>query len=216
MHLTRGRFGGKLMGVPVLVLHNRGRRSGQARETPLMYLEDGADVVVVGSKGGTDTHPAWFHNLMAMSETEVEVGGVRRRVRPRDWRTPKSAPVCGRGSSSFTPRTRSTKASRAGRSPVVVLKKPAGCPPTRQRPSKRFSRTLRGPVPAVSGEGSEGVSPHIDSSAQARFAWKAEVRSARTRLALSGERSSACSLRRSRSLPEPWRPFRRRCESVGR
>lgn len=83
MHLTRGRVGSKLMGVPVLVLHHRGRRSGQARETPLMYLEDGADVVVVGSKGGTDTHPAWFHNLMAMPETEVEVGGERRRVRPR-------------------------------------------------------------------------------------------------------------------------------------
>src|SRR3954466_9859371 len=83
MHLTRGRFGGKLMGVPVLVLHHRGRRRGQARETPLMYLEDGAAGAVVGSKGGTDTHPAWFHNLMAMSETEVEVGGQRRRVRPR-------------------------------------------------------------------------------------------------------------------------------------
>ena len=83
MRVTRGRVGGKLMGVPVLVLHHRGRRSGQERETPLMYLEDGADVVVVASKGGTDTHPAWFHNLMAMPETEVEVGGVRRRVRPR-------------------------------------------------------------------------------------------------------------------------------------
>lgn len=83
MRLTRGRVGGKLMGVPVLVLHHRGRRSGHERETPLMYLDDGADVVVVASKGGTDTHPAWFHNLMAMSETEVEVGGQRRRVRPR-------------------------------------------------------------------------------------------------------------------------------------
>jgi deazaflavin-dependent oxidoreductase (nitroreductase family) len=48
-----------------------------------MYLEDGADVVVVGSKGGTDTHPAWFHNLMAMAETEAELGGERRRVRPK-------------------------------------------------------------------------------------------------------------------------------------
>ena len=69
----------------MLVLHHRGRRSGQARETPLMYLDDGADVVVVGSKGGTDTHPAWFHNLMAMAETEAEaeVGGERRRVRPK-------------------------------------------------------------------------------------------------------------------------------------
>ncbi len=83
MRLTRGRVGGKLMGVPVLVLHHRGRRSGQERETPLMYLDDGADVVVVASKGGTDTHPAWFHNLMAMPETEVEVGGEHHRVRPR-------------------------------------------------------------------------------------------------------------------------------------
>ena len=83
MHLTRGRVGGKLMGVPVLVLHHRGRKSGQERETPLMYLDDGADVVVVASKGGTDTHPAWFHNLMAMPATEVEVQGKRRRVRPR-------------------------------------------------------------------------------------------------------------------------------------
>jgi deazaflavin-dependent oxidoreductase (nitroreductase family) len=83
MRLTRGRVGGRMMGVPVLVLHHRGRRSGQERETPLMYLDDGADVVVVASKGGTDTHPAWFHNLMAMPETEVEVGRERRRVRPR-------------------------------------------------------------------------------------------------------------------------------------
>jgi deazaflavin-dependent oxidoreductase (nitroreductase family) len=83
MRLTRGHLGSKLMGAPVLVLRHRGRKSGQERETPLMYLDDGADVVVVASKGGTDTHPAWFHNLMAMPETEVEVGGERRRVRPR-------------------------------------------------------------------------------------------------------------------------------------
>ena len=56
---------------------------GTERETPLYYLDDGADVVVVASKGGTETHPAWFHNLMAMPETEVEFVGERRRVRPR-------------------------------------------------------------------------------------------------------------------------------------
>ena len=113
LHLTRGRFGGKLMGVPVLVLHNRGRRSGQARETPLMYLEDGADVVVVGSKGGTDTHPAWFHNLMAMSETEVEVGGVRRRVRPRLANAEERARLWPRLVELY-PRTRSTKLHEPG------------------------------------------------------------------------------------------------------
>lgn len=60
--------------------------AGRASRAPirLIYLDDDPDLVVVASKGGTDTHPAWFHNLMAMPETEVELpGGARRRVRPR-------------------------------------------------------------------------------------------------------------------------------------
>ena len=82
---TRGRVGGTFFGgAPVLLLHHVGRRSGEARVSPLIFLDDGPRLVIVGSKGGTDTHPAWFHNLMAMSETEVELpGGTRRRVTPR-------------------------------------------------------------------------------------------------------------------------------------
>lgn len=79
-----GRVGGRLGGAPVLLLHHVGRRSGTAMTSPLIYLDDGRDVVVVASKGGTDTHPAWFHNLMAMRTTEVELPGRRRRrVVPR-------------------------------------------------------------------------------------------------------------------------------------
>ena len=109
------------MGVPVLVLHNRGRRSGQARETPLMYLEHGADVVVVGWKGGTDTHPAWFHNLMAMSETEVEVGGVRRRVRPRLAHGERARPFLAAARRALPP-NEEYQSFTSREIPVVVLK----------------------------------------------------------------------------------------------
>jgi deazaflavin-dependent oxidoreductase (nitroreductase family) len=68
----------------VLLLHHIGRRSGKARTTPLLYLDDKPNLVVVASKGGTDTHPAWFHNLTGMDSTEIELPGrQRRRVRPR-------------------------------------------------------------------------------------------------------------------------------------
>ncbi|MEU0795056.1 nitroreductase/quinone reductase family protein [Amycolatopsis sp. NPDC005961] len=81
---TRGRVGATDFGAPVLLLDHVGRRTGQARTNPLIYLDDAPNLVVVGSKGGTDAHPHWFHNLMAMDSTEVELpGGVRRRVRPR-------------------------------------------------------------------------------------------------------------------------------------
>jgi deazaflavin-dependent oxidoreductase (nitroreductase family) len=82
--LTRGRIGGRIGKAPILLLHHVGRRSGTHRVSPLIYLPDEPDCVVVASKGGVDRHPAWFHNLMAMDATDVELpGGERRRVRPR-------------------------------------------------------------------------------------------------------------------------------------
>ena len=81
---TGGRVGGSIGKARILLLHHTGRRSGQKRVSPLLFLQDGANVVVVASKGGVDKHPAWFHNLMAMESTEVELPGrERRRVRPR-------------------------------------------------------------------------------------------------------------------------------------
>ncbi len=83
---TRGRVGGKLPGFKarICILHHVGRKSGKKRVSPLIYLPDGDNVVVVASKGGVDKHPAWFHNVMAMDTTEVELpGGGRRTVRPR-------------------------------------------------------------------------------------------------------------------------------------
>src|SRR4051794_19995967 len=81
--LSGGRFFGRMGKAPILLLHHVGRKSGKERVTPVLYLADGADLVVVGSKGGTDKTPAWFGNLVAAPETTVEVGREKRRVRPR-------------------------------------------------------------------------------------------------------------------------------------
>lgn len=80
--LSGGRIGGWLAPTtPVLLLTTRGRRSGKNRITPLIYLVDGADVVVVGSLGGSATAPAWWHNLQAYPAARVQVGRRRWTVR---------------------------------------------------------------------------------------------------------------------------------------
>jgi deazaflavin-dependent oxidoreductase (nitroreductase family) len=72
--LTRGRIGGSFRGIPMLLLDHVGRRSGRWRTTPLAYLPDEENVVLVASKGGSHRHPDWFLNLREMDETTVEIG----------------------------------------------------------------------------------------------------------------------------------------------
>lgn len=78
---TGGRLGGRFDGAPVLLLHHIGRKTGTARVTPVLYLPDGEDFVIVASWGGAPENPAWFHNLKAAPDTEIEVGGRRVPVR---------------------------------------------------------------------------------------------------------------------------------------
>lgn len=81
---TGGRIGHRFPAAPsMLLLDHTGARSGTRRTTPLVYFTDGDDLVIVASKGGHPRHPAWFHNLKANPETEVQVGAERRRVRAR-------------------------------------------------------------------------------------------------------------------------------------
>jgi deazaflavin-dependent oxidoreductase (nitroreductase family) len=80
-----GRLGHTLPGTPLrmLLLDHVGAKSGVERTSPLLYIEDGEDVVIVASKGGFPKHPAWFHNLKANPDTTVQVGRERRRVHAR-------------------------------------------------------------------------------------------------------------------------------------
>jgi len=81
---TGGRIGGKfLRGAPVMLLTTTGRTSGLPRTVPLIYLENGEDLVVVASKGGMSKHPVWYLNLEANPEATVEIGRRRLSLRAR-------------------------------------------------------------------------------------------------------------------------------------
>ena len=76
-----GRIGGHFRGGPVLLLTVTGRKTGRERTTPLLYLEDGGDLVVIAGNGGMDWSPSWWLNLRANPVAEVQVGRERRTVR---------------------------------------------------------------------------------------------------------------------------------------
>ena len=79
-----GLIGHRFPGAPpTLLLEHVGAKSGKKRTTPLVYVRDGEDLVLVASKGGHPKHPAWFHNLRANPEATVQVGSERRAVRAR-------------------------------------------------------------------------------------------------------------------------------------
>jgi F420H(2)-dependent quinone reductase len=81
--LSGGRIGGRLDKAPVLLLNTVGRKSGQPRTAPVVYLADGERQVVIGSNAGHGNEPAWSLNLKANPEAEVEIGRKRRAVRAR-------------------------------------------------------------------------------------------------------------------------------------
>ena len=81
--LSGGRLMGKVNEAPVLLLTTTGRKSGQQRTAPVVYLADDESYVVIGSNAGHSRTPAWSLNLKATPEAEVEVGRRRVPVRAR-------------------------------------------------------------------------------------------------------------------------------------
>jgi deazaflavin-dependent oxidoreductase (nitroreductase family) len=95
-----GKVGGFLKGIPVLLLHHTGAKSGRERINPLAYQQVGDAVAVFASKGGAPTNPDWFHNLVAHPSASIEIGAtsypVTARVaigaeRERIWNAEKAA-----------------------------------------------------------------------------------------------------------------------------
>jgi deazaflavin-dependent oxidoreductase (nitroreductase family) len=82
---TGGRIGHTIPGVPgkMLLLDHVGARSGTKRTSPLLYVKDGSNLVIVASKGGFPKHPAWFHNLIANPDTTMQIGSEQRLVHAR-------------------------------------------------------------------------------------------------------------------------------------
>jgi F420H(2)-dependent quinone reductase len=72
--MTGGLIGGSLGRLPVLLLTTTGRKTGRKRTTPLVYLPDGENMVIIASNGGSDRHPEWWLNLRANRKAEVQLG----------------------------------------------------------------------------------------------------------------------------------------------
>ena len=70
-------------GAPVMVLETIGRRTGQKRATPVLYLRDGEALIVLAANAGADRTPAWWLNLREAGVGEVILGRDRLRIRPR-------------------------------------------------------------------------------------------------------------------------------------
>ncbi|AWB86621.1 nitroreductase/quinone reductase family protein [Mycetocola zhujimingii] len=81
---TGGRLGSRLGTMDVVELHTIGRSSGRRRTTMLTTpISDAEKLVLVASKGGSDSHPAWYLNLRSNPEVEVTVSGETRKMRAR-------------------------------------------------------------------------------------------------------------------------------------
>lgn len=78
-----GKVGGPFEGHTLLLLHSTGAKSGEERVNPVAYQDLGGPVAIFASKGGAPEDPAWFHNVVANPDVEVEIGTTRQKRRAR-------------------------------------------------------------------------------------------------------------------------------------
>lgn len=119
---TGGQDGHIWEGVTTLLLTTTGRRSGQSRTTPLIYGRDGERYLVVASRGGTPAHPAWYENLVAQPEVQVQVMADRFTARARTA-TPAERPALWKTMAAIWPPYDEYQARTMREIPVVVLER---------------------------------------------------------------------------------------------
>jgi deazaflavin-dependent oxidoreductase (nitroreductase family) len=117
---TGGDEGHDWQGTKTLLLTTTGRRSGEPREHALIYGRHGDDYLVVASKGGAPQHPAWYLNLDANPDVEVQVGDERFRATARTA-TPEEKPELWRIMAAEWPAYDEYQTKTDRDIPVVVL-----------------------------------------------------------------------------------------------
>ena len=111
-------------GSEILILTTTGRRSGEPRSVPLIFGRHGDDLLIVASKGGAPVPPAWYLNLQADPEVQVQVKGDRFAAHARSA-TPEEKPELWRIMTSIWPHYDEYQERTAREIPVVVLARAA-------------------------------------------------------------------------------------------
>jgi deazaflavin-dependent oxidoreductase (nitroreductase family) len=98
---NEGRVGGQFENMTLLLLHTVGAKSGQPRINPVATIEDGDRQVIIASKGGADTHPDWYFNVVANPEVEVELGLEKYRAQAEVAPEPERTELFGKMASVY-------------------------------------------------------------------------------------------------------------------
>ena len=115
-----GRVGGFFANNTLLLLHTTGAKSGEERINPLVTLEDDDRLVIIASKGGAPSHPAWYYNILANPEVGVEYGTEKFQAQAAVASEPERTELYEKMESIFAPFTEYKE--KAGRViPVVIL-----------------------------------------------------------------------------------------------
>ena len=96
-----GKVGGQFAGAPLLLLHHTGARTGTARVTPVMYQQVDDSWAIFATLAGADNNPAWYHNLLAHPDTEIEVGTDTIPVRVRETDRSERDPIWDRQKKAY-------------------------------------------------------------------------------------------------------------------
>jgi deazaflavin-dependent oxidoreductase (nitroreductase family) len=129
---TGGRLGGAIRVAagprpPVLLLETIGRRTGERRTSPLLFLRDGDDLIVVAANAGHPEHPAWWLNLTADPRAFVQIGNERRAVVAEAIEGPRREELWRRFAAMYDGLDHYQAEARR-RFPVVVLRSAAAEP----------------------------------------------------------------------------------------
>lgn len=119
---TDGEVGHDWQNSVVLILTTKGRRSGEPRDAALIYQPYGDDVLIVASKGGADQPPAWYLNLEAEPEVQVQIKADRYTARARTA-TPDERPDMWRTMTATWPAYDEYQTKTEREIPVVVLER---------------------------------------------------------------------------------------------
>jgi deazaflavin-dependent oxidoreductase (nitroreductase family) len=119
---TGGEDGHIWNGVPTLLLTTTGRRSRQPLQLPLIYGQDGTDYIVVASRGGAAANPAWYKNLAANPDVDVQVKAEQFRARARTA-TPDEKPRLWKLMTGIWPAYDEYQGRTSREIPVVVLER---------------------------------------------------------------------------------------------